>query len=161
MIISATAAVGIPCWLSASRVSLLRSPAVDASRDGHVVFRMLMQDHVDDLRIRTDRLMRYLHDIADQLRLLGLGETGCDVTFDERHVSSPSLETCDEVLVVGIAFDKFGKMLAMLDKIDPSALSDDEEDVVRRLARCLADDAKQTSRKRTFLLIGPAVAHIA
>jgi hypothetical protein len=25
----------------------------------------------------------------------------------------------------------------------------------------LADDAKQASRKRTFLLVGPAVAHIA
>jgi hypothetical protein len=53
------------------------------------------------------------------------------------------------------------KMLAVLDKIDPAALADHEEDIVRRLARRLADDAKQASRKRTFLLVGPAVAHIA
>ena len=80
--------------------------------------------------------------------------------FDERHVSSPSLQTCDEDFVVGVAFDKLGKMLAVLDKIDPAALADHEEDIVRRLARRLADDAKQASRKRTLLLVGPAVARI-
>jgi hypothetical protein len=70
-------------------------------------------------------------------------------------------QTCDEVFVVGVAFYKFGKMLAVLDKIDPAPLADHEEDVVRGLARRLADDAKQASRKRSFLLVGPAVAHIA
>src|SRR5882724_8081774 len=113
-----------------------------------------MQDHVDDFRVRTDRLMSYLDDIPDQLRLSGLGKTGCDVAFDVRHVSSLSLQTCDEVLIVGVAFDKFRKMLAVFDKIDPAALADHEEDIVGRLARSLADHAKQASRKRTFLLVG-------
>jgi len=84
---------------------------------------MIDQNHVDDLRIRTDRLMSDLHDIPNQLRFLGLEKTGCDVAFDERHVSPPSLQTCDEVFVVSVSFDKFGKMLAVFDKIDPAALA--------------------------------------
>src|ERR1700686_2272001 len=71
------------------------------------------------------------------------------------------LQAGDEIFVVGITCDKFGKMFAVLDKIDPAALADHEEDIVRRLARRLADDAKQASRKRAFLLVCPAVAHIA
>jgi len=50
------------------------------------VFWMLMQDHVNYLRIRTDRLMSCFRDIPDQLRFLRLGKTGCDVAFDERHL---------------------------------------------------------------------------
>ena len=167
MMISAPAAVRIPSWFGCFRfvqailVSLLRSLTVDASRDSHVVFGVLMEDHVNYLGIRTDRLMSYLHDIPDQLCFLRLGKTGCEVAFDERHVSSPSLQTCDQVFVVGVAFDKFGKMLAVFDKIDPAALADHEEDIVRRLASRIADDTKQAGRKRTFLLVGPAVAHIA
>src|ERR1700732_5250034 len=99
--------------------------------------------------------MSDFHDIPDQLRFFRLGKIGCDVSFDKRHVSSPSLQTCDEVLVVGVAFDKFGKMLAVFDKVDPAAFANHEEDIVRRLASCLADDAKQASRKRAFLLVSP------
>jgi hypothetical protein len=69
------------------------------------------------------------------------------------------LQTYDEVFVVDVAFDKFGKTLAVLDNIDSAALADHEEDIVRRLARRLADDAKQASLKRTFLFAGPAVAY--
>jgi hypothetical protein len=135
--------------------------SVDAPRNAHVCFGMLDQNHVDDLRVRTDRLMSYLHDIPNQICFLGLGKTGCDVAFDERHVSVSLLQTCDEAFVVDVAFDELGKMLAVFDKIDPATLSDHEEDIVRRLTRRLADNAKQASGKRTFLLIGPTVAHIA
>jgi hypothetical protein len=72
---------------------------------------------------------------SDQFRFSGLGKTGCDMTFDERHMSSPSFQTCDEIFVVGVAFDKFRKMLTVLDKIDSATFADHEEDVVGRLAR--------------------------
>lgn len=49
----------------------------------------------------------------------------------------------------------------MRNKIDPAALTHHEEDIVRRLADCFADELKQASRKRSFLLVGPAVAHVA
>jgi len=89
----------------------------------------------DDFRARPIDLMSYLDDIPDQLRLSGLGKTGLHVAFDVRHVSSLSLQTCDEVLIVGVAFDKFRKMLAVFDKLIPAALADHEEDIVVRLAR--------------------------
>ena len=51
-------------------------------------------------------------------------------------------------------------MLAVFDKIDATAFANHEKDAVRRFASRLANDAKQASRKRAFLLVGPAVAHI-
>src|SRR5450631_1032357 len=71
------------------------------------------------------------------------------------------LQAGDEIFVVGVACDKFRKMLAVLDKIDAAAFADHEEDVVGRLARRIADDPKKACRKCAFLLVGPAVAHIA
>jgi hypothetical protein len=61
-------------WLRFFR--LLRGLTVDAPRNTHVCFGMLDQNHVDDLGIRTDRLMGYLDNVPDQLRLAGLGKAG-------------------------------------------------------------------------------------
>jgi hypothetical protein len=97
---------------------------------------MLNQNDIDDLRIRADRLISHFHDIPDQLRLAELGQTGSDMAFDERHWNISSLQAGDEVLV-GVAFNKFGQVLAVFDEVDASSLADHEEDVVRGLTGSL------------------------
>ena len=57
---------------------------VNSSGNAHVVGRMLKQENIDDLRIRSDELVGDLDDVTDQLRLARLREAGCDVTLDIR-----------------------------------------------------------------------------
>ena len=50
-----------------------------------------MQDHIDDLGIRPDRVMRDLDDVPDELFTTLMRETGFDVAFDERHGDPPAI----------------------------------------------------------------------
>src|SRR5882757_7514510 len=59
--------------------------AVNSTRNAHVVGRMLKQKNIDDLRIGPDRLVSDLDDVADQLRLAGLGKAAGDMTLDIGH----------------------------------------------------------------------------
>ncbi|CAG9242289.1 hypothetical protein PCAR4_1180030 [Paraburkholderia caribensis] len=69
-------------------------------------------------------------------------------------------KAADQFFVVGCAFHVFGKMLAMLDEIDPPALAKHNEDIVLRFACRLAHHTQQTRCKLTLLFVGSTVSHI-
>jgi hypothetical protein len=51
-------------------------------------------------------------------------------------------------------------MLAMLDEVDAPALAKDNEDVILRFARRLADHTQQTRCELTFLFVRSTVSHV-
>src|SRR4029077_21181790 len=125
---------GLLCAGEAARNRFLPAKlflAVNPSGNAHVVGGMLKKENIDDLRIGADRFVGNLDDVTDQLRLPGLGETRCDMTLNVGHSWLPFLlQASNELFVVGIAFDKFGQVLPMLDEVNASSLSDYKEDVV-------------------------------
>src|SRR6266702_1776764 len=62
--------------------------AIDTARYADVLARMLMQDHIDDLRVGTDRVVRDLNDVAHQLLAARRCQSSGDMAFDKRHADT-------------------------------------------------------------------------
>jgi hypothetical protein len=114
---------------------------IDPTGNADIFSRMFMQNHVNDLRIRPDRVVRDLDDVPDKLFTSLMRETGLDMAFDERHDGSPVVlfKTLNKFFVVRRTLDIFGKMLTVLDEVDSASFANHEKNVVLRLARRGAD----------------------
>jgi hypothetical protein len=64
---------------------------VDTAGNADISRRMLMQDDVDDLWVRSDRVVGDLNDVTDQLFPTLRRQAGLDMAFDERHGMSPAI----------------------------------------------------------------------
>jgi hypothetical protein len=67
----------------------------------------------------------------------------------------------DQVFVAGRTFGVVRQMLAVLDEVDSTSFSNDEEDVVLQFARRLADDPEESGGEPALLLVRAALAHVA
>ncbi|CAG9238810.1 hypothetical protein BCAR13_860009 [Paraburkholderia caribensis] len=65
--------------------------AIDATRYADVLARMLMQDHIDDLRVGADRVVRDLNDVSHQLLAARRRQSRRNMTFDKRHANTPAM----------------------------------------------------------------------
>src|ERR1700722_8635048 len=67
----------------------------------------------------------------------------------------------DQLFVAGCTFGVVRQVFAVLDEVDSTPFPNDEEDVVLRLAGCLADDPHESGGELALLLFRAAVAHVA
>src|SRR6478672_10004455 len=67
----------------------------------------------------------------------------------------------NQVFVAGRTFGVVRQMLAVLDEVDSTSFSNDEEDVVLRFASRLADDPAESGGELALLLVRAALAHVA
>ncbi|CAG9242291.1 hypothetical protein PCAR4_1180031 [Paraburkholderia caribensis] len=75
---------------ASTRLLGLEFLAIDTARYADVLARMLMQNHIDDLRVRTDRVVRDLNDVAHQLFAARWRQSGRNMAFDKRHAATPA-----------------------------------------------------------------------
>ena len=73
------------------RPVLLEVFPVDAAGNADIFRRMLVQDDVDDLWIRSDGVVGDLNDVTDQFFPTLRRQAGFDMAFDERHDISPAI----------------------------------------------------------------------
>src|SRR5580698_9983326 len=79
------------CRLPLSDAPRLEGFTVDATRHAEIASRMFVEDHVDDFRIRPNRIMGDLDDVVHQLAATFLSKAGADMAFNERH---PGFSLC-------------------------------------------------------------------
>jgi hypothetical protein len=65
--------------------------AIDTARYADIFAWMLVQDHVDDLRVGTDRVVRNLNDVAHQLLAARGRQSSRNMAFDKRHADTPAM----------------------------------------------------------------------
>jgi hypothetical protein len=116
---------------------LLEVLSVDPTGNTDIFSRVFMHDHINDLRIRPDRVVRDLDDVPDELFTSLMRETALDMAFDERHDGSPVVlfKTFNKVFVVRRTLDILGKMLTMLDEINSASFANHEKNVFLRFTR--------------------------
>jgi hypothetical protein len=118
-------------WLPGGLLEVL---SIDPAGNTDILSRMFVQDHIDNLGVRSNRVVRDLDDVPDELFTSFLRKTDFDVAFDERHNISPSdlFKTFNQFFIVRGALNVLWKMLAMFNEIDSTSLANHEKDVILR-----------------------------
>lgn len=113
---------------------LLEVLSIDPTGNADIFSRMFMQDHIDNLGVRSDRVVRDLDDVPDELFTSFLRKTALDMAFDERHNISPTdlFKTFNQFFIVRRTLDILRKVFAVFDEIDSTSLANHEKDVILR-----------------------------
>ena len=81
----------LSCAATSACLGLLEILSVDAAGNTDIFSRMFVQDNVDDLWVRPDRVVRDLNDVPDKSLTPLRRQTSRDMAFDERHNDSPTM----------------------------------------------------------------------